>query len=139
MDTNLIIAGIIGIVIIFLVIKFAKKIFTALLIIIAIAGLSVAGYIYYYNMNSINDLHEKYCENVSNKNDSLKCVCIIKPLEDDFSSRFTKEEIDNMTNVIFIKELSISVVKKRKIIKEKLKENNALYLFDEFKKDFLTK
>jgi len=137
MDTNYIIAGVIGIVIIFLIIKFAKKIFTALLIIVAIAGLSVAGYIYYFNMNSINDLHEKYCNDLSKRNDSLKCVCIIQPLEDDFNSRLSKDEIDNMTNVIFIKELSISMVNKRKVIKEKLKENNALNLLDEFKKDFL--
>lgn len=137
MDTNYIIAGVIGIVIIFLVIKFAKKIFTALLIIAAIAGLSVAGYIYYFNMNSINDLHEKYCKDLSNKKDSLKCVCIIQPLEEDFNERLSEEEMNNMTNVIFIKELSISMVNKRKVIKEKLKENNALNLLDEFKKDFL--
>jgi len=137
METNYIIAGVIGIVIIFLVIKFAKKIFTALLIIIAIAGLSVAGYIYYFNMNSIDDLHKKYCEDFSNKKDSLKCVCIIQPLEKDFIERLSEEERENMTNVIFIKELSISMVNKRTIIKQKLKENNALNLLDEFKRDFL--
>lgn len=137
METNHIIAAIIGIVIIFLVIKFAKKIFTAFLIVIGIAGLSIAAYIYYYDMNSINDLHEKYCEDPSNKKDSLKCVCIIQPLEDDFNSRFTQEKIDTMSHVVFIKEISISLVKKRKFIKAKLKENNSLYLLDEFKREFL--
>ncbi len=135
MDTNYIIAGVIGIVIIFLIIKFAKKIFTALLIIAAIAGLSVAGYIYFFNMNSINDLHDKYCKDFSNKKDSLKCVCIIQPLEDDFNERFTEGQRDSMSSVIFLKELSVSLVKKRNIIKDKLKENNALNLLDEFKKD----
>lgn len=137
MDTNYIIAGVIGIVIIFLIIKFAKKIFTALLIIVAIVGLSIAAYVFYFNVNSINDLHEKYCNDLSKRNDSLKCVCIIQPLEDDFNSRFTTAQMDSMSNVVFMKELSISLIKKRKVIKEKLKENNALNLLDEFKHEFL--
>lgn len=137
METNQIIAAVLGIIIIFLVIKFAKKIFTALLIILGIAILSIGAYVYYYDMNSINDLHEKYCSDLSNRKDSLKCVCIIAPLEEDFKSRFTKEKMDTMSNIVFIKEISISLVKKRKIIKAKLKENNALHLLDEFKKEFI--
>lgn len=137
MDTNLIVAGVIGVVIIFLIVKFAKKLLGAALIVVAVLVLGVVGYIYYFNLSSMNDLHAKYCENVSNKNDSLKCVCIIEPLEDDFNARLSEDEIKNMSTQVFLKELSISLFNKRKTINNKLKENNALHLLDEFKREFL--
>lgn len=135
MDTNLIIAGAIGIVIIFFIIKFAKKLIGAALIVIAILALGVAGYIYYFDLSSMNDLHAKYCEDLSNKNDSLKCVCIIEPLEEDFNTR--KIDSDNISKEVFIKELLISFKNKRNVINEKLKENNALHLLDGSDWDFL--
>ena len=45
--------------------------------------------------------------------------------------------MDNMSSVQFAKELSVSLFNKRKEITQKLKENKAENLLDEFKKDFL--
>ena len=137
MDTNLIIIVIIAIVLFFLIIKFAKKLIKFVLIFILLIGLGIFGFLYFNDINTINDLHAKYCNNLSDKKDSLKCVCIVEPIEDDFNSRFSKEEMDNMNSGKFALELTKSIKNKRKIIKEKLKENNALNLLDEFKKDFL--
>ncbi|MCD4792818.1 MAG: hypothetical protein K8R54_06280 [Bacteroidales bacterium] len=137
MDTNLIIIIAIALVLFFLIIKFAKKLIKFVLILILLIGLGIFGFLYFNDISNINDLHAKYCDNLSDKKDSLKCVCIVQPVEEDFTTRLSKEEIDNMNNVKFAKELSVSLFNKRKIIKEKLKENNALNLLDEFKKDFL--
>ncbi len=110
-----------------------------MLVILLVVGLGIYAFLFLNGIDSIDDLHNKYCENLSERNDSLKCVCIVKPIEDDFNSRFTQEEIDDMNSLKFTAELSVSLVKKSKTIKEKLKENNALDLLDEFKQDFLKK
>ena len=137
MDTNLIIIIVIAIVVFFLIIKFAKKLFKFVLIIVLIAALALFGFLYLNKIKTINDLQTKYCEDFSNKKDSLKCVCIVGPLHDDFQERFSKEEMNDMNSVQFAKELSVSLFNKRKIITQKLKENKAEGLLDEFKKDFI--
>lgn len=137
MDTNLIITVVIAIVLFFLIIKFAKKLIKLVLIIILAAALGLFGFLYLNQINTIDDLHAKYCDDLSVKKDSLKCVCIITPLQEDFQVRFTQEEMDNMNSVHFAKELSVSLFNKRKEISQKLKENKAENLLDEFKKDFL--
>ena len=137
MDTNHIIIAVVAIVVLILIIKFAKKAVKFVLITLLVIGLGIYAFLFLNGINSIDDLHHKYCENLSERNDSLKCVCIVQPIEDDFNSRFTQEEMDEMNSLIFTVELSKSLVKNNKTIKAKLKENNALDLLDEFKQDFL--
>ncbi|MCF6365635.1 MAG: hypothetical protein L3J35_05470 [Bacteroidales bacterium] len=139
MDTNQIIIAVVAVVLLILIIKFAKKVIKFVLITVLVVGLGIYAFLFLNGINSIDDLHNKYCENLSERNDSLKCVCIVQPIEDDFKSRFTQEEMDEMNSIKFTAELSLSLVKKSKVIKAKLKENNALNLLDEFKKDFLKK
>jgi len=139
MDTNHIIIAVVAIVVLFLIIKFAKKVIKFILVTLLVVGLGIYAFLFLNGIDSIDDLHNKYCENLSERNDSLKCVCIVQPIEEDFQNRFTQEEIDNMNSLKFTAELSVSLVKKSKTIKAKLKENNALDLLDEFKKDFLKK
>lgn len=139
MDTNQIIIAVVAVVLLILVIKFAKKVIKFVLITVLVVGLGIYAFLFLNGINSIDDLHNKYCENLSERNDSLKCVCIVQPIEEDFQNRFSQEEIDNMNSLKFTAELSVSLVKKSKTIKAKLKENNALNLLDEFKQDFLKK
>ena len=137
MDTNLIIIVGIAIVLFFLILKFAKKLIKFVLIIVLAAGLALFGFLYLNKIDSIADLEAKYCEDKTNEKDSLKCVCIVNPVQEDFQIRFTQDEMDNMSSIQFAKELSVSLFNKRKEISHKLKENKAENLLDEFKKDFL--
>lgn len=139
MDTNQIIIAVVAIVVLILIIKFAKSVIKFVLVTLLVVGLGIYAFLFLNGIDSIDDLHNKYCENLSERNDSLKCVCIVQPIEEDFQSRFSQEEIDNMNSLKFTAELSVSLVKKSKTIKEKLKENNALDLLDEFKQDILKK
>ncbi len=135
MDTKLIVIGIIAIVLFFLIIKFSGKLLKIILIIIFFAVLGVFGYLYLSDIKNMNDLHAKFCNNPDNKNDSLKCVCIVMPIEEDFRYRLSPQKIENMDSKVFAFELSKSFINKRNVIVQKLKDNNALSLLDEFKKD----
>jgi nitrogen fixation-related uncharacterized protein len=137
MDTNLIIIIAIAVVLFFLILRFAKKVLRFILIVILAGALALFGFLYLNKIDSIEDLEAKYCEDPSNEKDSLKCVCIVQPIKDDFNERLTKEERNDMGSVEFAKELSVSMLNKRQIILQKLKENKAENLFDEFKKDLL--
>jgi energy-coupling factor transporter transmembrane protein EcfT len=137
METNHIIAIVVALVLFIIIIKFAKSVVKFILIFLLVIGLGIYAFLHFNKISNINDLHNKYCNNLSDKKDSLKCVCIVKPIEEDFSIRFSKEEAENMNTLKFTKELSVSFIKKSKEIKTKLKENNALDLFEEFKQDIL--
>ncbi len=137
MDTNYLIFGAIIIVLIYLILKFAKKFVKLILLLVVIVSLGLFGYLYYFDISNLNDLHSKYCENIDMKKDSLKCVCIVQPIEEDFKTRLSDDKIKNMTKIEFAKELSISLKNKRKVIISKLKENKSLHLLKEFKSDFL--
>ena len=136
MDTNLIIIIVIAIVLFFMILKFAKKLLKFVLIIILAAALTLFGFLYLNKINNINDLNARYCDDPSNEKDSLKCECIVKPLNEDFNDRFTEEQMNKMNSVEFVKELSISLINKRSEITQKLKKNKSEDLLDEFKKDF---
>jgi hypothetical protein len=135
MDTNLILTGVIAVVLLFLILKFSGKIFKFIFILLLIAGLGIFGYLYLNDIRNIDDLHAKYCNNPSDRKDSLKCVCIVQPIEEDFKYRLSPQKLENMDSKAFVFELSRSLVNKRSVIVEKLKENDALNLLDEFKKD----
>ena len=137
MDTNLIIIIVIAIVLLFLILRFAKKVLRFILIVVLAGALALFGFLYLNKVDSVADLETKYCEGPTNEKDSLKCVCIVQPIKDDFYERFSKDERDEMGSVQFAKELSVAMVNKRQEILQKLKENKAENLFDEFKKDLL--
>lgn len=137
MDKETIIIGAVALIILIIVIRFlTKKAFKILLVIVLLAAGGLFGYIYLTGIHTIRALEDKYCNNFENKTDSLKCVCIIQPISDDFHSRFTDEDLKNMDEVIFAKELSKSLYNKRSVINQKLKENNAMHLLKDFKNDF---
>jgi hypothetical protein len=135
MDTNLIITGVVAVVLFFLIFKFAGKIFRIIFTILLVIGLFVFGYLYLNNIRNIQDLHAKYCNDPSNRKDSLKCVCIVQPIEEDFQYRLSPQKLESMDAKSFVFELSRSLVNKREVIVSRLKENNALDLLNEFKND----
>ncbi len=140
MDKETIIIGAIALIVLIIVVRFlTKKAFKILLVVILLAAAGLFGYIYLTGIHTIAGLEEKYCNDPSNTTDSLKCVCIVKPVSEDLHSRFSEDELENMNEVMFAKELSKALINKRKEIKLKLKENNASHLWDDFKDDWKDK
>ncbi|NOZ35770.1 MAG: hypothetical protein GXO80_10790 [Chlorobi bacterium] len=138
MDKETIIIGAIALVILIIIVRFlTKKAFKILLIVILLAAGGLFSYIYLTGIHTISALEEKYCNDTSDKTDSLKCVCIVQPIADDFHQRFSEEQLDSMNSVTFAKELSRALFNKRSIINSKLRENNAMHLLKDFKDDFL--
>ncbi len=154
MIVKYLIIGVVVLIVVILIIKFiAKSIFKVLAIGIILGGLGLYGFFKLgSNENdvkfseiltgySIQDLEQVYCKNNVSRTDSLKCICIIKPIANDLRNRFTESELNNFKKrrLKFAKEIIISVKNKKSEIKAKLKENNALHLFDEFKRDLKNK
>jgi len=82
----------------FLLFKFAKRIFFKILLILLLTGAAVFG-LYYFkigpfknNIAHIEVIKEKYC----NGNTPEICDCIVKKLEADIKTRFTISEISEM-------------------------------------------
>jgi len=140
MDKETIIIGAIALLVLIIIVRFlTKKVFKILLVIFLIAAVGLFGYMYLTGIHTISGLEDKYCNDTSDKTDSLKCVCIVKPISEDLHSRFSEEELENMNEVMFAKELSKALINKRKEIKLKLKENNASHLWNDFKDDWKDK
>ena len=140
MDKETILIGAIALIILIIIVRFlTKKAFKILLVVIILAAAGLFGYIYLTGIHTIKGLEEKYCNDKSDRTDSLKCVCIVQPISDDFHSRFSDEELENMNEVTFAKELSKALINKREVIREKLKENNASDLLKDFKDDWKDK
>ena len=140
MDKETFIIGAIALVALIIVVRFlTKKAFKILLVVILLAAAGLFGYIYLTGIHTIAGLEKKYCEDTSDKTDSLKCVCIVKPVKDYFYEKFDSTQVNNMNEVMFAKELSKALINKRKEIKLNLKENNASHLWDDFKDDWKDK
>jgi len=148
MGTNVIIV-IVGVIALFIIIKFiAKTIFKLVLAAIIIAALALFLFLKVGNSSkeinygeivmsySIADLENAYCDS-GNKSDSLKCVCIIKPISDDLHSTYNSEELDDLQKhrIKFAAAIVKAFNNKKEVIKLKLKENNADKLFLDFKND----
>ena len=137
MDKETLIIGAIAFIAIIIIVRFlTKKAFKILLVVIFLAAAGLFGYMYLTGIHTIEGLEEEYCENKSDKTDSLKCVCIVQPISDDFHERFTEGQLDSMSELNFAKELSKALYNKRNVINQKLKENNASHLLKDFKDDF---
>ncbi len=138
MDKETIIIGVIALVALIIIVRFlTKKAFKILLVVIVLLAGGLFGYIYLTGIHTIKGLEDKYCNDTSNKTDSLKCVCIVQPISDDFHERFTEKQLDSMNSVTFAAELSKALFNKRSVINSKLRENNAMHLLKDFKDDFL--
>ncbi len=148
MGINVIIV-IVGVVALFVIIKFiAKTIFKLALAAIVIAAIALFLFLKVGNSSkdinlgeivmsySIADLENAYCDS-GNKSDSLKCVCIIKPISDDLNSTYNSEELKDLQNhrIKFAAAIVKAFNNKKELIKSKLKENNAGDLFSDFKND----
>ncbi len=148
------IVGIVALVVVILILKFAAKNIVKLLgLAVVLAGLGLYLFLKVGNNDkdikfaevlteyTIDDLHGAYCTDKTLKADSLKCVCIIEPLYDDIHERFNATEIEQMRRkrIKFATELVRSYQNKKEVIKQKLKENKAEGLLDEFKDDIINR
>lgn len=154
MIVRYVIIGVVVIIAVVLVFKLlVKNIFKVLALGVIIIGLALYGFfilgsdendikfIEILSKYSIRDLEDVYCKDNVSKTDSLKCVCIIKPISNDLHNRFSESELNNLEKkrLKFAKEIFVSFRNKKTEIKTKLKENNSLHLFDEFKRDLIHK
>lgn len=103
--------------VLYLLFKFARKIFYKILMIFLAVALAIFA-LYYFklgpfqkNVTHISVLKEKYC---TGKSPEI-CDCIVKPLAHDIEKRFTKAEIDSLKsdriNSAYVFQKSLSEIK----------------------------
>jgi energy-coupling factor transporter transmembrane protein EcfT len=82
---------------------------------------------------SVIDYQARHCnsKNMSRK-DSITCECIIKPLVKDLQSNYTEEEIAELKKdkQKYRKELIAALKRNQDEIQRKLKEHNAIYIWN---------
>ncbi|HLP74555.1 MAG TPA: hypothetical protein VK155_16730 [Bacteroidales bacterium] len=118
-----------------LLIKFIAKALFRLLIFLLIIGAVV--YFIFFNKSKEEDrfilqkLQQKYC---IEKYDSVKCQCIIDPLITDLNSKYTTEEVRNLSrDPVKTAEAMIKLLNdNNKEIRSCLKSRNALHAWDDF-------
>jgi len=132
---------IIGIFLLFIIVKYVTKIILKIVILII---LIILGYLIFKNYGCkrnkekdsvFNELKDKYC--VGNDGDK-KCECIIEILYEDLRQRYPSEEdIKKLKNdkIKSIQELLKSYKNKKEDIYNCLKEKKSLYLWDDFVKE----
>ncbi len=84
-----------AIILVFFVLRFAKKIVVKLIGFLLISA-TVVGLMYYkswgpfeHNIAELSHLQDKYC--ISNADEDI-CECIVQPIESDMNQRFTTDE-----------------------------------------------
>ena len=148
MDISLIIIIIVAVIVGVIVIKFlVKSLLRLIIIVIMILGLGY--YIFFvfgdneisgkqdFDSISIIDIKKSYCDNSENKQDSLICICIIEPLYNDLKNRLSDNEILHMSEnqLKLLAEITKSFNNCKDTINKKLKEHNAMHLFERFRKE----
>lgn len=149
MDFNLSLANIIVILlaigIIFLIIKSLKKIIRAILIIITVLGLAYYVFIFSnmfkapgeHSKYSIENIKDKYCTNMANHADSVKCFMIITPIYDDIKSQYTEEELLELERnpIEYFKMLNAAIKRNKGDIIKNLAKNKEEQIWDNFVND----
>ena len=148
---NLLMLGI-GLIVVFLIIRFVAKLIFKIIGLFIIVTL-VAGYMYFYTdyfethtdnkivntitdkfeIKSLKDYEKQFCKNGKSEIDKIKCKCIIKPILDDLKTKYSKKELKELfkNKAAYIKELIGAITRNKKKIKKLLDENNASHLWDE--------
>ena len=144
-STQTIIIAIIALGLLILMIKFFKKIIRTILVLLVIAGF--AFYIYAYSnilrgpdkhaKYSVDFLKEKFCSNMQNSKDSVKCYLIVMPIYNDINSKYTKEELNKIERnpVEYLRILNHSIKENKKEIMQNLAKNKQEQMWDSFISD----
>lgn len=97
---NLSLSVIGAIIVVIIALKFAKQIASKIIGFVVVVGL-VVGVMYYkswgpfeHNVAEMAHLQEKYC---GENGDADICDCILTPIKEDMSQRFTQEELDSLS------------------------------------------
>ncbi|PID87736.1 MAG: hypothetical protein CSB06_03615 [Bacteroidia bacterium] len=135
MDISKIIFLAVGIILVFLLVKVINKVFKMIILLGLIALAAVYGFFYFNKINNISDLHEKYCANISDRNDSLTCFYIVAPLEEELHTQYSENALKEMSSEKFMVALSRAVIARSSEISTNLKKNNAYELLTNFKKE----
>jgi energy-coupling factor transporter transmembrane protein EcfT len=90
------------------------------------------------NFLSVIDYQAKHCgESGMTHNDSLRCECIIDPLVKDLKANYTEDELNELKKdkQKYRKELVAALKRNQGEIIQKLKERNAIYIWNLMVKD----
>jgi hypothetical protein len=142
MNTQNIIILAIVIIVGIILLKVIARVFIKVLIFIAVAG-AILYLLFFFRGGIVNkgekrfilyEIQSKYC---GEKQDTIKCECIINPLLVDLSAKYSKEEIAEISkNPLKTAETLLKLLNdNKKAIKACLKEKDADYAWDDFVND----
>ena len=126
----------------FILLKIAKKITSKVLGVVVVAGLAL-GFMYHkglgpfkQNLADMNRLQEKYC---GPEGDQDICDCILKPAQDDISTRFSASEQDSLAiqkiRAAYVLQKSLKATKESAIVC--LASRGATAKYKTFLQDFV--
>jgi energy-coupling factor transporter transmembrane protein EcfT len=90
------------------------------------------------NFLSVIDYQAKHCGKPGMSHiDSIKCECLIDPLVKDFKANYTEDELNELKKdkQKYKKELVAALKRNQAVIVQKLKEKNAIYIWNLMVKD----
>lgn len=129
-------------VVAFVILRFAKKLFSKVIGVLLIGGM-IVGFMYYkgigpfqQNVADMNHLMQKYC---GENGDKDICDCILKPAQADIESRFTVSELDSLAEQkikgAYILQKSLKATKEKAIVC--LASRDATEKYKVFLQDFV--
>jgi len=95
-----------------------------------------------YNNNNLGYLEKfknHYCDFLYDKDDSLMCNLIVYPIYNDILKTYDRQELIKMNKKQFTELLLKTAIQHKKEIFNKLKQERALYLWEDFKLDLENK
>lgn len=87
---------------------------------------------------SLIDFEKKYCKgNERSKSDIIKCECIVEPLLKDLRSKYSDKELKELmqNKEVYLKELLAALKRNQEVILKKLKQRQAIELWNQMVKD----
>jgi hypothetical protein len=131
-----------AIILVFFVLRFAKKIVVKLIGFLLISA-TVVGLMYYkswgpfeHNIAELSHLQDKYC--ISNADEDI-CECIVQPIESDMNQRFTTDELQLLTTqrikAAYVLKKSMNHTKEQALLC--LEKRNAIEKYKQFIHDFI--
>ena len=141
-NTQTIIIIIVAIVAIFILFKIFKKVVRTVLILIIILGLGYYVLVFSnifkdpntHSKYSIDYIKEKFCTDMVDHSDSVKCYMIITPIYDDMKASYTEEELLELEKnpAQYFKALNIVVKRNKKDILKNLAKNKQEDIWNSF-------
>lgn len=142
MNIESIIVLVIGIILAIVILRFITKILAKIIAFMIVAGFVIV-VLFYWNGGLVNlgkenfilyELQKKYC---IEKQDTIKCECIIEPLIADIESKYSENEIEELkeNRLKSVQIIIQSIEDNRKQIKNCLEEKDSDHGWEDFIQD----